>query len=46
MTYSLLLNFLSDVFDVTDFMANHPGGSEKLMLAAGKAVEPFWNVYR
>lgn len=27
-------------------MANHPGGSEKIMLAAGKAIDPFWNLYR
>jgi hypothetical protein len=37
---------LTDVFDVTDFLSSHPGGSEKLMQAAGKAVEPYWNVYR
>ena len=30
------------IYDVTDFVANHPGGAEKLMLAAGGAVDPFW----
>ena len=34
------------VYDVTDFVANHPGGREKIMLAAGKAVEPYWRLYR
>ena len=30
------------VYDVTDFVENHPGGSEKIMSAAGSAIEPFW----
>ncbi|GAX21604.1 sulfite oxidase [Fistulifera solaris] len=34
------------VYDVTEFVANHPGGSEKIMTAAGSAVEPFWYLYR
>lgn len=34
------------VYDMTEFVANHPGGKEKIMLAAGKNVAPFWNIYR
>ena len=34
------------VYDITDFVANHPGGSEKIILAAGGPVEPWWNLYR
>lgn len=34
------------VYDVTHFIANHPGGAEKIMMAAGSAVEPFWYLYR
>ena len=30
----------------TEFVANHPGGSDKIMMAAGKAIDPFWNLYR
>jgi hypothetical protein len=30
------------VFDITDFVANHPGGADKIMLAAGASIEPFW----
>lgn len=30
------------VYDVTDFIQNHPGGSEKIMMAAGSAIEPYW----
>lgn len=34
------------VYDVTEFIANHPGGAEKIMTAAGSSVEPFWYLYR
>ncbi len=34
------------VYDVTNFINNHPGGSERIMLAAGSAVEPYWHLYR
>ncbi|NXE03249.1 SUOX oxidase, partial [Chaetorhynchus papuensis] len=35
----------TDVFDVTDFVELHPGGPDKLLLAAGGALEPFWALY-
>ena len=31
------------VYDATDFIVNHPGGSEKILLAAGGKIEPHWN---
>lgn len=34
------------VYDVTNFIHNHPGGSERILLAAGSAIEPFWHLYR
>ncbi|RYG65742.1 hypothetical protein EON64_11290, partial [archaeon] len=34
------------VYDVTSFVTNHPGGKDKIMLAAGDDIEPYWNVYR
>jgi len=34
------------VYDITTFIASHPGGSEKIKLAAGKGVEPFWALYK
>ena len=36
----------NNVYDITKFVANHPGGQDKIMLAAGKSVEPFWSLYR
>ena len=34
------------VYDITTFVANHPGGSMKVMEAAGKSIEPFWRLYQ
>jgi len=34
------------VFDITKFVANHPGGVDKIMMAAGGDIAPFWNLYR
>lgn len=32
------------VYDITEFAPTHPGGS-KILLAAGKSVDPYWKVY-
>lgn len=32
------------VYDITEFVAIHPGG-DKILLAAGGALEPFWALY-
>jgi sulfite oxidase len=36
----------NNVYDVSKFIDNHPGGKDKIMLAVGKSVDPFWNIYR
>lgn len=33
------------VYDVTEFAPNHPGGN-KIMMAAGAAIDPFWAIYQ
>jgi sulfite oxidase len=33
------------VYDITDYVNSHPGGSAKIMLSAGGSLEPFWNMY-
>ena len=33
------------VYDITEFLAVHPGGSEKISLAAGSSLEPYWAVF-
>ncbi|GLV31930.1 shopper [Carabus blaptoides fortunei] len=32
------------VYDITNFITKHPGG-DKILLAAGSSVEPFWMIY-
>ena len=44
-TGGVWVTYRDGVYDVTDFTANHPGGAEKLLLAAGKAVDAFWQLY-
>ncbi|XP_018804837.1 PREDICTED: probable sulfite oxidase, mitochondrial [Bactrocera latifrons] len=33
------------VYDITDFIAKHPGG-DNIMLGAGSAIDPFWAIYQ
>ena len=34
---------LGNVYDVSAFVRHHPGGRDKILLAAGSDVEAFWN---
>uniref|UniRef100_A0A0M3I7X2 sulfite oxidase n=1 Tax=Ascaris lumbricoides TaxID=6252 RepID=A0A0M3I7X2_ASCLU len=38
------VTYQSGVYDITDFVEAHPGG-DKILLSAGGAVDPYWNVY-
>ncbi|KAK5615671.1 hypothetical protein CRENBAI_023645 [Crenichthys baileyi] len=38
------VTFKGGVYDITEFVAMHPGGN-KILLAAGGALEPFWALY-
>ncbi|KAM5179546.1 sulfite oxidase, mitochondrial [Mantella aurantiaca] len=38
------VTYAGEVFDITDFVELHPGG-DRIMLAAGGALEPFWALY-
>lgn len=38
------VTYLDGVYDITDFVSTHPGG-DKILLAAGAAVDPFWRLY-
>lgn len=40
------VTYKDGVYDITNFVQNHPGGKDKIMLAAGKAVDPFWRIYQ
>lgn len=39
------VSYKDGVYDITDFLKSHPGGSDKLMMVAGGAIEPFWELY-
>jgi sulfite oxidase len=39
------VTYRDGVYDVTDFLEQHPGGAARLMLAAGGAIDPFWAMY-
>ncbi|KAL4655598.1 sulfite oxidase, mitochondrial [Arapaima gigas] len=38
------VTYKGGVYDITDFVALHPGG-DKILLAAGGPLEPFWALY-
>ena len=38
------VTFKGNVYDITEFIAEHPGG-DKILLAAGGSLEPFWALY-
>mmetsp|Transcript_57196 Transcript_57196/g.129603 ORF Transcript_57196/g.129603 Transcript_57196/m.129603 type:complete len:536 (-) Transcript_57196:178-1785(-) len=41
----ILVTFKGGVYDITEFVASHPGGQSKIRLAAGKSLEPFWQLF-
>ena len=43
---NMWVTYKNKVYDVTNFIENHPGGKDKIMLAAGKSLEPYWNTYQ
>ena len=38
------MTFENGVYDVTDFLPQHPG-AKNIMMAAGGDVAPFWKIY-
>lgn len=38
------VTYKNAVYDITDYASKHPGGN-KILLAAGGPLEPFWNMY-
>lgn len=43
---SLWFTFRGAVYDMTFFTLGHPGGTPRLLMAAGQDLEPYWEVYR
>ncbi|GAB5368100.1 hypothetical protein AAMO2058_001289000 [Amorphochlora amoebiformis] len=40
------VTYKEGVYDITEFVAQHPGGESRIMLAAGGAIDPFWSLYQ
>lgn len=40
------VTYKDGVYDITEFVEAHPGGAGKIMLAAGKAIDPYWNIFQ
>ena len=40
------VTYKDGVYDITEFVEGHPGGAGKIMLAAGKAIDPYWNIFQ
>mmetsp|Transcript_58347 Transcript_58347/g.103704 ORF Transcript_58347/g.103704 Transcript_58347/m.103704 type:complete len:582 (-) Transcript_58347:67-1812(-) len=39
------VTYRNGVYDITDFIQNHPGGLERILKAAGGQIDPFWAMY-
>jgi len=44
-TGKILIVYQDDVFDVTNYLKDHPGGKEILLLANGKVVDKIFDKY-
>lgn len=43
-TSRIWVTYKSGVYDITDFVKEHPGG-DKILMAAGGQLEPFWDLF-
>ena len=39
------VSYRGGVYDVTSFVQAHPGGAQRIMLAAGGPLEAYWRLY-
>lgn len=39
------VTYEAGVYDITDFVASHPGGAAKILLGVGKDLGAFWNLF-
>jgi sulfite oxidase len=40
------VSFRDGVYNITDFVAAHPGGEARIVQAAGGPLEPFWSIFQ
>ena len=41
----LWVSYRGGVYDVTSFVQAHPGGAQRIMMAAGGPLEAYWRLY-
>ena len=46
MKKSIWVTYKDNVYDITNFIESHPGGKDKILLSAGKALDPYWKTYK
>ena len=34
------------IYDITNFIDKHPGGKEKILMAVGGSITPYWDIYK
>lgn len=39
------VTYKNGVYDITEFLGEHPGGADKISLAGGSSLEPYWEIY-
>ena len=39
------VTYKGGVYDITNFLHGHPGGIDKIKMAAGGPLEPYWELY-
>ena len=40
------VTFEDGVYDITEFVQEHPGGAKRILMAAGGRIDPFWKLYQ
>ena len=45
MEKGIWITYEGNVYDISKFIANHPGGRDKISLAAGQDIGPYWKMY-
>ena len=40
------VTYKDTVYDISKFIENHPGGTDKIMLSVGKGIDKYWDIYQ
>lgn len=40
------VTYKNNVYNISDYINKHPGGVDKILLASGSGLEPYWNIYK